>query len=66
MLAATPDNSMFVFAGIFAIFFVYLVVQGYPVSTTSYRAFRPSPRCSAFSCTSPASGRCRRSISCSP
>ena len=32
MLAATPDNSMFVFAGIFAIFFVYLVVQGYPVS----------------------------------
>ena len=32
MLASTPDNSMFVFAGIFAIFFVYLVVQGYPVS----------------------------------
>ena len=32
MLAATPDNSMFVFAGIFAIFFVYLVVQGYPIS----------------------------------
>ena len=32
MLAATPDNTMFVFAGIFAVFFVYLVVQGYPIS----------------------------------
>ena len=32
MLAATPENSMFVFAGIFAVFFVYLVVQGYPIS----------------------------------
>jgi hypothetical protein len=32
MLASTPDNSMFVFAGIFAVFFVYLVVQGYPIS----------------------------------
>ncbi|HET7157135.1 MAG TPA: hypothetical protein VFI87_17390 [Hyphomicrobiaceae bacterium] len=32
MLAATPENSMYVFAGIFAVFFVYLVVQGYPIS----------------------------------
>lgn len=32
MLAATPESSMYVFAGIFAIFFVYLVVQGYPIS----------------------------------
>ena len=28
----TPERTMFVFAGVFAIFFVYLVVQGYPVS----------------------------------
>jgi len=32
MLASTPENSMFVYAGIFTVFFVYLVVQGYPVS----------------------------------
>lgn len=32
MLASTPENSMYVFAGIFAVFFVYLVVQGYPIS----------------------------------
>jgi hypothetical protein len=30
--ATTPENSMFVFAGIFTVFFVYLVVQGYPIS----------------------------------
>ena len=28
----TPERTMFVFAGIFAIFFVYLIVQGYPIS----------------------------------
>lgn len=28
----TPDRTMFVFAGVFAIFFLYLVVQGYPIS----------------------------------
>jgi hypothetical protein len=28
----TPERTMFVFAGIFAIFFAYLVVQGYPIS----------------------------------
>ena len=32
MLAATPENSMYVYAIIFLVFFVYLVVQGYPVS----------------------------------
>ena len=32
MLATTPENSMFVYAVIFTVFFVYLVVQGYPVS----------------------------------
>ena len=32
MLASTPENSMFVYAVIFTVFFVYLVVQGYPVS----------------------------------
>ena len=30
--ATTPENSMYVFAIIFAIFFVYLIVQGYPIS----------------------------------
>lgn len=29
---ATPERTMFVFAGLFAIFFAYLVVQGYPIS----------------------------------
>jgi hypothetical protein len=28
----TPERTMFVFAGIFALFFAYLVVQGYPIS----------------------------------
>jgi hypothetical protein len=28
----TPERTMFVFAGIFGIFFLYLVVQGYPIS----------------------------------
>lgn len=28
----TPERTMFVFAGVFAIFFIYLVVQGYPIS----------------------------------
>ena len=28
----TPESTMFVFAGIFAVFFIYLIVQGYPVS----------------------------------
>ena len=32
MLAATPENSMYVYAIIFSVYFVYLVVQGYPVS----------------------------------
>ena len=32
MLASTPEHSMFVYAVIFTVFFVYLVVQGYPVS----------------------------------
>jgi len=32
MLATTPENSMFVYAIIFTVFFVYLVVQGYPIS----------------------------------
>jgi hypothetical protein len=32
MLAATPESSMYVYAIIFSVFFVYLVVQGYPVS----------------------------------
>ncbi|NJO23352.1 MAG: hypothetical protein HC868_10885 [Sphingomonadales bacterium] len=30
--ATTPENSMYVFAGIFLVFFAYLVVQGYPIS----------------------------------
>ena len=29
---STPESTMFVFAGVFALFFVYLVVQGYPIS----------------------------------
>jgi hypothetical protein len=28
----TPERTMFVFAGVFALFFVYLIVQGYPIS----------------------------------
>lgn len=28
----TPERTMFVFAGVFALFVVYLVVQGYPIS----------------------------------
>jgi hypothetical protein len=28
----TPERTMMVFAGVFAIFFLYLVVQGYPIS----------------------------------
>jgi hypothetical protein len=30
--ATTPDRTMFVFAGLFAVFWLYLVVQGYPIS----------------------------------
>lgn len=28
----TPERTMFVFAGVFALFLIYLVVQGYPIS----------------------------------
>lgn len=29
---STPESTMFVFAGIFLLFWVYLVIQGYPIS----------------------------------
>jgi hypothetical protein len=32
MFATTPDGAMFLFAGVFVLFWAYLVVQGYPVS----------------------------------
>ena len=30
--ATTPESTMFVFAGLFTVFWAYLVVQGYPIS----------------------------------
>jgi hypothetical protein len=31
-LVGSPDQTMFVFGGLFAVFWLYLVVQGYPLS----------------------------------
>jgi hypothetical protein len=30
--ATTPESTMFVFTGVFLVFWVYLVIQGYPIS----------------------------------
>ena len=32
MFTSTPDGAMIVFGGLFAVFWLYLVVQGYPLS----------------------------------
>ena len=39
---ATPDGTMVVFGGLFAVFWLYLVVQGYPRVARRHRQ-RPAP-----------------------
>ena len=59
--ATTPDRIALFFTGLFALFWFYLVVQGYPIShgLTSSPVYPRSQPYLGYSCTSWVFGGCR-------